>query len=161
MTVRADSDPKDIRVNNRSFGLGSGSEIDKFLNLLIFSILFNVLYFSTGVADEFRETIKKRWKKLRSKTSTLEQRWLSSQPSRNAWSDSREFNKVNLVKVMVGYKPKIETKNDVKCMDEYLRVAPESELVMTNLGQNNDFLPVWAPLLDFLTVDTKGSLRWK
>ena len=60
---------------------------------------------------------------------------------------------MNLVKVMVGYKPRINTKSDAKCMDDYLRIAPKSELVMTYLGPDLDYLPVEAPLLDFLTVD--------
>ena len=65
---------------------------------------------------------------------------------------------MNLVKVMVGYKPRINTKSNVKYMDDYLRVAPELEIVMTNLGPDSDYLPVDAPLLDFLTVDTEGSM---
>ena len=53
----------------------------------------------------------------------------------------------------MGYKPRINTKSDAKCMDDYLRIAPKSELVMTYLGPDLDYLPVEAPLLDFLTVD--------
>ena len=60
---------------------------------------------------------------------------------------------MNLVKVMVGYRPWINTKNDPKCMDAYLRVALESELVITKLDPDKNFLPGEAPLLDFLTVD--------
>ena len=63
---------------------------------------------------------------------------------------------MNLVKMMVGYRPRINNKKDAKCMDGYLRGAPESELVMTNLGPDTDYLPAEAPLLDFLTVDTEG-----
>ena len=46
-------------------------------------------------------------------------------------------------------------------MDTYLKRAPESELVMTKLGPDIDYLPVQAPLLDYLTVDTEGSTVWK
>ena len=108
-----------------------------------------------------QETIGKRWKKLRSKPLTQEQNWLIPESTRNAWSDSRKFNKENLVKVMVGYRPRIINKNDEKCMGAYLRVALESELVMTNLGPDTDYLLVEAPLLDFLTVDTEGPTGWK
>ena len=46
-------------------------------------------------------------------------------------------------------------------MDTYLIGAPESELVMTKLGPVKDSLPVEAPLLDILTVDTEGPSGWK
>ena len=91
---------------------------------------------------------------------TPEQTWLISQPSRNAWSDSRELKKVNLVKVMVGYRPRINTKKDANCMDMHLIVAPESELVMTNIGPETDYQPVEVSLLDFLAVDTEGPMGW-
>ena len=53
VTVRAGSDHKGIRVYNWSFELGSGSKLEKFLNLLIFISLFNVLFFSIYRANEF------------------------------------------------------------------------------------------------------------
>ena len=62
--------------------------------------------------------------------STVGQSWLIPHPSRSAWSDSREFHKVSLVREIIGYKPRINNKNDAKCMDTYLKRAPESELVM-------------------------------
>ena len=63
---------------------------------------------------------------------------------------------MNLVREMVGYRPRINNKNDAKCMDTYLLNAPESELVMTNLSPVKDYLLVEASLLDFLTVKTEG-----
>ena len=77
------------------------------------------------------------------------------------WSDSGLFNKVNLVREIIGYKPRINNKNDAKCMETYLLRAPELELVMTKLGPDSEYLPVKAPLLDFLTVETEGYTGWK
>ena len=110
------------------------------------------LYFCTQGTDEFREIIKKRWRKLRGKPTRTEQTWLIPQPSKSTWSDSLEFIKVNLVREMVGYKPRINNKKDAKCMDTYRLSTPESELVMTKLGPVKGYLPVEAPLLDLLTV---------
>ena len=62
---------------------------------------------------------------------------------------------MSLVKHIVGYKPRINTKDDGKCMDTYLKRVPESELVMIKIGPEKDYLPVQAPLLDYLTVDTE------
>ena len=92
---------------------------------------------------------------------SLEQTWLIPQPKRSAWGDSKEFNQVNLVREMVRYKPRINNKNDAKCMDTYLKDAPESELVITKLGSIDDYLPVEAPLLDYLATNTEGSTGWK
>ena len=49
------------------------------------------------------------------------------QPSRNSWGDTRDFNKVSLVSQIVGYKPRLNNKNDAKCMDKYLREVQEPE----------------------------------
>ena len=46
-------------------------------------------------------------------------------------------------------------------MGTNLRRAPESELLMTTLGPNKNYLPVQASLLDYLTVDTEGPTVWK
>ena len=62
---------------------------------------------------------------------------------------------------MIGYKPRINNKTHAKSMDTYLIGAPESELVMTKQGPVKDYLPVEAPLLDFLTVDKEGPTGWK
>ena len=45
-------------------------------------ILCVFLIFSTCGANEFKETIVKRWRKLRSEPSTMEQAWLITHPSR-------------------------------------------------------------------------------
>ena len=64
---------------------------------------------------------------------------------------------MSLVKHIVGYKPRINNHNNLKCMDTFLMRVPELELVMTNLGPDKDYLPARAPLLDYLAVEIKGS----
>ena len=78
------------------------------------------------------------------------------QPSRNTRGDYREFNKVSLVSQIIGYKPRINNKNDAKCMDQYLQEAPESDLVITKLGKVENYLSVHTPLLDYLVKDKEG-----
>ena len=119
VTVSTD-DCEQTGINNLRFRLGSGTKLDKFQDLLKICVLFIFMYFSICGAEEFKVTIEKRWRKLRSKPSTADQAWLIPHPNRSAWSDSREFNKVNLGREIVGYKPRINTKNDAKCMDTYL-----------------------------------------
>ena len=94
---------------------------------------------------------------LRSKPSNLEQAWFILQPSRSSWGDTKDFNQVSLVSQIIGYKPKINNKNDAKCMDKYLRETPELDLVIMKLGEVKDYLLVDAPLIDNLVTSQQHS----
>ena len=59
--VRADIDCKKLGVNKSRIGLGSGTKIGKFQDLLIIW----TLYFSTNGANKFGNFSKKGWGKLR------------------------------------------------------------------------------------------------
>ena len=67
--VSADIHRKKLGVNKSRIGLGSGTKIDKFQDILIIC----TLYFSTYGANEFRNIIEKRWRKLRSQPIEPEQ----------------------------------------------------------------------------------------
>ena len=107
--------------------MGSGTKIDKLQDPLKISIIFIYIFFSTCGPEYFRGKIKERWRDLRRELSTAEQSWLIPHSSRSAWSDSREFHKVSLVREIIGYRPRINNKNDAKCKDTYLKRAPKSE----------------------------------
>ena len=62
---------------------------------------------------------------------------------------------------MIGYKPRINTRDDEKNMRFYLDKSFKDKLVIPRPGLNKEFWPMGAPLLDFLTVDTEGSTGWK
>ena len=64
------------------------------------------LYFSGIGAMEFKKIVEKRWDKERDKISTPSQTWLIPQPTSSSWGDSKEYNKVNLVKNIKGVKKK-------------------------------------------------------
>ena len=102
---------------------GSRTKLVKSLDLTFLVKLFCMLislYFSTSEAEDLWKIIERRWVELRSKPSNPEQAWLIPQPSRNSWGDTRDFNKVSLVCQIIGYKPRINNKNDAKSMDKYL-----------------------------------------
>ena len=63
---------------------------------------------------------------------------------------------MSLVSQIIGYKPRINTKSDAKCLEKFLREAPESELVLMKLGNVKD-----ASLLDYLVTKTEGLKEWK
>ena len=68
---------------------------------------------------------------------------------------------MNLVKDMIGYKPRINTKDDERNMRTYLKKSFKDKLKIPRTGLDKEFLPMGAPLLDFLAVETEGSAGWK
>ena len=127
----------------------------------IYSVFFTLYLFSGAGAREFKQRIETRWDEERAKTSSPSQTWLIPQPRSNSWGDTKLHNKVNLMKDMIGYKPRINTKDDEKKIRLYLRKLLKDKLVIPKTGLNEEFLPMGAPLLDFLTVDTEGPSGWK
>ena len=103
--------------------------------LYIYLVLIT-LYFSGVRAPQFRRRVEKRWDEERNRTFTPSQTWLIPQPRLNSWGDSKIYNKVNLVKDMIGYKPRINTKNDERNMRTYLKKSPKDELVIPKAGLN-------------------------
>ena len=102
-----------------------------------------------------------RWDEERAKTSIPAQTWLIPQPRSNSWGDSKLHNKVNLVRDMIGYKPRINTKDDEKNIRLYLNKSFKDKLVIPRTGLDEEFMPMGEPLLDFLAVDTESSAGWK
>ena len=62
---------------------------------------------------------------------------------------------------IIWYRSRINNENNAKCMEKYLWEASESELVIMKLGKVEDYLPVDAPLLDYLVTETEGPTGWK
>ena len=101
---------------------------------------------------EFRRSIKKRWDEERDRTSTPSQTWLIPQLRSNSWGDSKTHNKENLVKDMIGYKSRINTKDDERNMRTYLKKSFKDKLLIPRTDLDEEFLPMGAALLDFLAV---------
>ena len=131
------------------------------IKMLFIPIVIITLYFSGIGASEFRRKIEKRWDKERSKTTSQDQSWLIPQPEESSWGDSKTINKVNLVKEIIGYKPRINMNCDAKNMNNYLNRSSKDKLITTKTGLSEGYLPMGAPLLDFLTVDVEDSAGWK
>ena len=110
------------------------------LKMKTFCVCFALitLYFSGIRATEFKQIIKKRWDEERNKIFTPNQTWLIPQPTSSSWGDSKDYNKVNLVKNIIGYKPRINTKNDERNMRIYLERSSKSELLIPKGGINDN-----------------------
>ena len=62
---------------------------------------------------------------------------------------------------LVGYKHQINTEKDELYMQRYLSRVSRTGLDKPNFLWSKEFLPVDAPLLDFLVEDTRSLDGWK
>ena len=85
------------------------------------------LYFSGIGASEFKQIVEKRLDEERNRISTPSQTWLIPHPKSSSWGDLKDYNKVSLVKNIIGYTPRINTKGDERNMRIYLKRSSKSE----------------------------------
>ena len=78
-------------------------------------------------ANEFKQTVEKRWDEERNRISTPSQTWLIPHPKSSSWGDLKDYNKVSLVKNIIGYTPRINTKGDERNMRIYLKRSSKSD----------------------------------
>ena len=76
------------------------------------------------------------------------------------WGEKRTFSKVDMVGEITGFRHKIATRRDRHCMNKYLDNVSHNELNIPKFGNRADYLPVGAPLLDYLTEDVRNSEGW-
>ena len=119
------------------------------------------LYFSGIGASEFKQIVEKRLDEERNRISTPSQTWLIPHPKSSSWGDLKDYNKVSLVKNIIGYTPRITTKGDERNMIIYLERLSKFELAIPKEGTNKRYLLMGAPILDFLAVEAEGLAGWK
>ena len=83
------------------------------------------------------------------------------QNGEKVWGEKRIGNKVDMLAQVVGYRHKINTGGDSKCMKTYLTRISKSGLDMPTMMNLEQFLPADAPLLDHLVYDYKKPEGWK
>ncbi len=66
------------------------------------------------------------------------------------WGENRPANKIGMVGELVGRTHKINTGGDERYMSQYLRRVSHSGLDCPGKLTLDEFLPLHAPLLDFL-----------
>ena len=71
------------------------------------------------------------------------------------WGEKSIGNKVDMLAQVVGYRHKINTRGDSRCMKTYLTRISKSGLDMPTMMNLEQFLPLDAPLLDHLVYDYK------
>ena len=128
------------------------------LGCIVYIILY---YFSFRGADWFKERIENRIGRYRERRVDPSFSILIPKPDVKTWGEERTFSKVDMIGACVGFKPRINRKRDGFCMDKFLQRSRSDMLMVPDIGDLKDFLPVDAPLLDYLTEDTKCNDGWK
>ena len=121
----------------------------------------NDLYFRLLKTADLERRVKRRLEQHRSKEATSFMSLLISQEGEKVWGEKRIGNKVNMVAQIVGFKHRINTGRDQICMQRFLSRVSKSGLDMPTMLNLEQFLPVDAPLLDYLVYDTRKPEGWK
>ena len=119
-----------------------------------------LIFFSILEPEEIEREIAERRERFRSKEFDRSQALLIPQVGDKTWGENRTFSKVDMVGEITGFRHKIGTKRDRHCMIKYLENVSSSKLNVPKFGDRRDFLPVGAPLLDYLEQDISNSEGW-
>ena len=122
---------------------------------------FKIYFSRLMTTEDMRRCVKERLSQERSKEFEPGMRMLIPPQYPKMWGEQRTGNKVGMVAEIVGYRHKINTGRDEKCMSLYLRRVSPSGLDCPSILTQEEFLPAKAPLLDFLVEDTKRTDAWK
>ena len=121
----------------------------------------NILYFRLLTTESFQRRIEERWLGERSKEYDDSMRMLIPQEGEKLWGEKRIGNKVAMIAEIVGFKPRINTGNDTRCMQRYITRVSRNGLDQPSMLRMDQFLPVRAPLLDYLVECTRKVGGWK
>lgn len=77
------------------------------------------------------------------------------------WGETRIANKIDMVGEVAGHTHRINTGGDERYMSLYLNQVSPDGLDWPSRLTLDEFLPLHAPLLDFLVEDTKRTDAWK
>ena len=126
-----------------------------------FSETFRKLKYEKYNSQELEDAARSRMIKCRAEKSSSDQSFLIPQIGEAVWGDKKQISKFALLKKFVGYTPKMGKNEDQECMEYYLDNVMEDGLQDLRVGEWEKFLPLGAPLIDFLAVDLKEISGWK
>ena len=121
----------------------------------------NVLYFRLLKTADLERRVKRRLEQQRSREATRSMSMLIVQDGEKVWGEKRIGNKIDMLAQIAGYKHKINTGGDQKCMHRYLTRVSKFGLDMPTMLNLKQFLPADAPLLVHLVNDAKKPEGWK
>jgi len=126
-----------------------------------FTLNTDILFFSILRTPEFRKRIKERRAEQRSKEYDPELSMLIPQRGEKNWGEKRKANKIEMVGQLVGYRHRMNNGKDNLYMEKYLKHVSRTGLDKPRYLSDSEFLPIDAPLLDYLVEDTRSLDGWK
>ena len=117
----------------------------------------NILYFRLLKTADLEDGVRRRIAQQGSRPVTEEMSLLLTHAGEKVWGEKRIGNKVSMEGQIVGFKPKINTGKDQMCMQRYITRVSKTGLDMPTMLTLEQFLPVGAPLLDFLIHDNEKA----
>jgi len=111
--------------------------------------------------EDFRRAVKERWSAERSLEFEERMRMLIPAQFPKVWGETRIANKIGMVGDLTGRTHRINTGGDERYMSLYLRRVSESGLDWPSKLTLDQYLPLHAPLLDFLVEDAKRIDAWR
>ena len=111
--------------------------------------------------EDFRRAVKERWTAERSLEFEERMRMLIPAQFPKVWGETRIANKIGMVGDLTGRTHRINTGGDERYMSLYLRRVSESGLDWPSKLTLDQYLPLHAPLLDFLVEDAKRIDGWR
>ena len=125
-----------------------------------YTVYIIILFYRTSGREEFERVIAERRESFRNQDYRRDLSLLIPDTGEKTWGEKRTFSKVDMVGEITGFRHKIATKRDKHCMNKYLDNVSPNELNIPRFGDRTDYLPVGAPLLDYLTEDVRNSEGW-
>ena len=126
-----------------------------------FILCSNILFFRLLKTADLEDGVRRRIAEQRSKPVVEEMSLLLIHTGEKVWGEKRIGNKVAMIGQIVGFQPKINTGKDQVCMQRYITRVSKTGLDMPTMLTLELFLPVGAPLLDFLIHNTRKLEGWK
>jgi len=123
--------------------------------------LLNVYFSRLLTKEDFRKAVKERWAAERSMEFEEKMRMLIPAQFPKVWGETRIANKIGMSRELAGKAHRINTGGDERYMSLYLRRVSHSGLDWPSKLTLDQFLPLHAPLLDFLVEDAKWIDAWK
>jgi len=128
---------------------------------LVYILFIKFLIFRLLTTEDLRKRIERRLKEQRSEVYNPSMTMLIPQEGEKVWGEKRPGNKVDMIAEIVGYRHRINTGRDQACMQRYITRVSRAGLDQPSVLNSRQFLPVDAPLLDFLVEDAKGVEGWR
>ena len=97
----------------------------------------------------------------RNERSEQERQFMIPRPDENWWGKGWALDKERIIKEFCKFTPVTNKKWDQECMEKYLDKVKIDGVQDPGLTPFWEFLPISAPLVDYLPIDLHSGAGWK